>query len=80
MVILLWCIFKVMRKNILVIIVSFFIIIGVEVCQYITGFGSCDIDDVILNMIGVVLGYLIVRMKLFRIICYKLYIIEEKYN
>ena len=78
MVVFLWCLFKPMRKNIVVIIVSFIIIVGVEICQYLTGFGSCDVDDVILNMIGVILGYIIVRFKWFKKICHKLYIIDEK--
>lgn len=33
-------------------------IIAVELLQYITGLGSCDIDDLILNMSGIVAGYI----------------------
>lgn len=29
----------------------------VEFLQYITGLGSCDIDDLILNTVGIILGY-----------------------
>ena len=29
----------------------------VEFMQYVTGLGSCDIDDLILNMAGILLGY-----------------------
>lgn len=31
----------------------------VEICQYITNLGSCDIDDLLLNLVGVILGYVI---------------------
>lgn len=33
------------------------LILLVEAVQYVTGLGSCDIDDLILNLVGVVLGY-----------------------
>ncbi|MCR4998806.1 MAG: VanZ family protein [Lachnospiraceae bacterium] len=34
----------------------------VEVIQMETGLGSCDVDDVILNTLGTVLGYLLFRL------------------
>ena len=34
----------------------------VELLQYITGLGSCDIDDLILNTAGILLGYCIWRL------------------
>lgn len=34
----------------------------VEVFQYITNLGSCDIDDLILNLAGVMLGYWIWKL------------------
>ena len=55
MVILLWSMFKIMRKKYILLAVNFLLIVGVEIAQYITGFGSCDVDDVLLNMIGVIL-------------------------
>ncbi|MBO6214271.1 MAG: VanZ family protein [Lachnospiraceae bacterium] len=33
---------------------------SIEVLQLVTGVGSCDIDDVILNTTGVILGYFLV--------------------
>ncbi len=33
----------------------------IEVFQYITKTGSFDVDDIILNMIGIVLGYLLMK-------------------
>ena len=38
------------------------IIVAVEMLQYVTLLGSCDVDDLILNMIGVLIGYPIWRM------------------
>lgn len=34
---------------------------GIEITQYITAFGCCDIDDVILNTLGAVIGFGIYR-------------------
>lgn len=38
------------------------LILMVEVVQYITGLGSCDIDDLILNLAGAWLGYILWRI------------------
>ena len=35
----------------------------VELLQYITGLGSCDVDDLLLNTAGILLGYVIWRSK-----------------
>ena len=35
----------------------------VELLQYITGLGSCDVDDLILNAAGIILGYGIWKLK-----------------
>jgi glycopeptide antibiotics resistance protein len=35
--------------------------LNIEVFQYITKTGSFDVDDIILNMIGIALGYLIIK-------------------
>ena len=34
----------------------------IEAVQYITGLGSCDVDDLILNAVGVALGYGVWRL------------------
>ena len=41
--------------------VGFVVDLSIEVFQYITKIGSFDVDDIILNMIGIVLGYLLMR-------------------
>ena len=74
MVVLLWCMFKPMRKKWSIILVNFIVIVGVEIAQHLTGYGSLDIDDVILNMIGVIICTIIVDTKIFKKICEKIYI------
>ena len=41
---------------------AFGVIVAVEVLQLFTLLGSCDVDDLILNMIGVVMGYILWKM------------------
>ena len=43
--------------------VCFLLIVAVELVQYCTYLGTCDIDDLILNMAGVSIGYLFARIK-----------------
>lgn len=38
-----------------------FVIILIEVIQLISLLGSCDIDDIILNMVGIAIGYVLFR-------------------
>ncbi len=74
MVVLLWSMFKTLRKKWIIILINFVIIIGVEIAQHLTHYGSLDIDDIILNMIGVVICAFIVDTKLYKKICEKIYI------
>ena len=39
------------------------LIVAVELLQYYTYLGTCDIDDLILNMAGVTIGYLFSKIK-----------------
>lgn len=39
--------------------ISFGIIVAIEIIQYVTNLGATDIDDVILNMIGCLIGYMV---------------------
>ena len=36
--------------------------VGIELFQFLTALGLCDIDDVILNVVGAMLGYCIYRL------------------
>lgn len=50
--------FKRLRKLWKVLLFGVVTIVCVELLQFLTLRGSCDIDDLILNMIGIFLGYL----------------------
>lgn len=47
-----------MRSFFRVVFVSFIIILGAESLQYIFNVGIFDVDDIILNMLGVMIGYI----------------------
>lgn len=38
------------------------LICAVEAIQYVTTLGSCDVDDLILNLLGITLGYALWRL------------------
>lgn len=42
------------------------VIIGVEIIQFITMCGACDIDDFILNIAGAVAGYALTRINIIK--------------
>ena len=44
-------------------LVNLLIILSAEITQYITKTGSCDIDDVILNFLGAIIFYLLLKLK-----------------
>ncbi|MCT4620653.1 MAG: VanZ family protein [Marinisporobacter sp.] len=44
-----------------ILIVSFILTCFIEGLQYISGAGTCDIDDVLLNVIGGLVGYIFYR-------------------
>ena len=55
-------IFEKLRKIWKTTLFSMCLIIIVEIIQYFTMLGTCDVDDLILNMAGVVFGYLLWRI------------------
>lgn len=40
---------------------SFFLVVGIEVFQLFSAFGAFDVDDILLNCFGAVLGYLVYK-------------------
>lgn len=50
--------FEKMRKIFPFLLWSVGIIILVELCQLLTGLGACDVDDLLLNTAGTILGWL----------------------
>ena len=55
--------FKPMRKFFRFLLTCLLSILAVEVFQLFTLLGSFDVDDIILNLVGMVLGYLIYLVK-----------------
>lgn len=50
--------YKKCRKLKTVVLVGFFVSLFFEICQYVLYLGSTDIDDIILNVLGVTIGFL----------------------
>lgn len=49
-----------------IIVFIIFLVMIIEITQFITFTGSADIDDIILNTIGAMIGYGIIKIKLLR--------------
>ena len=54
-------IWKRLRSFFKVLLLVLLMIVGIELLQYATGLGSCDIDDLLLNVPGAVIGYVFWR-------------------
>jgi len=50
--------FKKWQNGKIVILAGFLVSLFFEICQYFLYLGSADIDDILLNLLGVILGYL----------------------
>ena len=59
-------------------IIMVIIILQIEILQFITMSGACDIDDVILNLFGASLAYLIFRQKYVYKFLRKIFLLEEE--
>lgn len=68
--------FKRMNKFIHFLITMIIIVIVIELLQFITMSGSCDIDDLILNVTGAVIAYLITRIKFIKKGINKIFLFE----
>lgn len=74
---LLPCLFKKMRKLIWIIVVISIVIIFVELGQYFFYLGTCDIDDLILNVLGAVIAYGVFKIPLIQKLLKKCYLLSE---
>ena len=54
---------KRLNNIIIFLLLNFLIITSVEFIQYFTSTGSADVDDIILNMIGALFGYILMKIK-----------------
>lgn len=69
-------IFKRINKYYKFLIVMTIIIIVIELLQFITMSGACDIDDLILNLLGVSIMYFIIKIKIVNKYINKLFLFE----
>lgn len=75
--ILIPCIFQSLRKFKKFLFVMIIILVSVEIGQFITRSGRCDIDDVILNLIGAILFYGLWNLNLIQKILRKMCVLNN---
>ena len=51
-------VYKPAKKFLICMFLSFLVVLGIELFQLLTAFGVFDVDDIILNMSGALIGYL----------------------
>ena len=68
--------FKRMNKFIHFFITMVIIVVIIELLQFVTVSGSCDIDDLILNVFGACVIYLIVKIKVINKLIHKVFLFE----
>ena len=56
------CLFKSLRGFFKTAMAGLTLIFLIELLQYITALGACDVDDLLLNMVGVLMGYPVWRL------------------
>ncbi len=71
------CLFPAMRKLGSNIRISFFAILSVETVQMLLRIGSFDVDDIILNMAGWILGSLTLRIPPIRRALIQIHVLDE---
>ena len=69
-------IFKKMKKYYKFLITMVFIVIVIELLQFITMSGACDIDDLILNVLGASIIYFIAKIKCINNFIHKIFLWE----
>lgn len=74
--ILIPCVFTGVRKFRYFFIIIFCIVVGSEVMQMYTRWGSCDIDDIILNLVGAIVFYGLWSLSFVQKMLKKIYILK----
>ena len=69
-------IFKELRKYYKFLITMIFIVVVIELLQFVTMSGSCDIDDLILNVLGASIIYFISKIKIINKLINKIFLFE----
>ena len=70
-------IFKRVNKYYKFLIIMVIIVLQIEILQFITMSGACDIDDVILNLLGASIAYLIFRQEDIYKLLNKVFLLKE---
>ena len=71
-------IFKKIDKYYKFLIIMVIIVVQIELLQFITMSGACDIDDVILNLVGSSIAYLIFSIKSVNRLMKKIFLLEKE--
>lgn len=69
-------IFKSMNKYSKFLITMIFIVVIIELLQFVTMSGSCDIDDLILNVFGASIIYFLTRIRFINSLIHKIFLYE----
>ncbi|MBQ2946501.1 MAG: VanZ family protein [Bacilli bacterium] len=69
-------IFKNMRKYYNFLIIMILIVVVIELLQFVTMSGSCDIDDLILNVLGASIIYFVSKIKIINKLINKIFLFE----
>ena len=69
-------IFKNMRKYYKFLITMILVVVVIELLQFVTMSGSCDIDDLILNVLGVSIIYFVSNIKIINKLINKIFLFE----
>lgn len=71
-------IFKKIDKYYKFLIIMVIIVVQIELLQFVTMSGACDIDDVILNLMGASITYLIFSIKSINKVMKKVFLLEKE--
>lgn len=72
------CLFRPMRKFWVFLLVMTFVLAAVEGLQFLLSCGSCDIDDVLLNLLGTSMVYGILKIPVFKRLLERLYFLPRE--
>lgn len=70
--------FKKLNNFYKIMIIMLLFILGIEVLQFATLSGSCDIDDLILNLLGVSVSYLIYKIPIMNKLINKIFLLGSE--
>lgn len=72
------CLFRPMRKLWLFALTATFVFVAVEALQLLLACGSCDVDDVLLNLLGTLIVFGILRIPAIQRLLRRLYLLPEE--